>query len=398
MMKQNPQVRLNRRSNDPGNENGHARLLIWGCAAAIAGFLAWASWARLDQITRANGQIISSARNQVIQVSDGGVLAELPVHEGSIVKRGQLLARFDRTKAESSYLESAAKSAALTATVARLSAELYGGQLTFPPALKDYPEFRANQLALFNKRQRALAEELGALERAATLIKEELDLNLPLLAKGDVSRSDVIRLQRQVVEIQGQITNKRSKYLQDTQTDLVKAQEDLAGTEQIVTQRKELLGFTDIRAPMDGIVRNVRLTTLGGVAKAGEEIMQLVPTEEDLIVEAKIKPADIAFIKPGLPAAIKLDAYDYSIYGRLHGKVSYISADTLSEEGKTNEQPFYRVQVKTSGGNLIGANHQKIVIQPGMTATVEITTGQRTVLRYLTKPITKTFAESMGER
>lgn len=379
-------------------ETGHARLLIWGCAVAVGGALLWANWATLDQITRANGQIIASSRNQVIQVSEGGVLTELPVNEGSIVKRGQLLARFDKTKAESSYLESAAKSAALTATVARLSAELFGGELTFPPELKAYPEFRANQLSLFTKRQRALNEELGALERAATLIKEELDLNLPLLAKGDVSRSDVLRLQRQVVEIQGQITNKRSKYLQDTQADLVKAQEDLAGTQQIVTQRKEQLGFTDIRAPMDGIVRNVRLTTLGGVAKPGEEIMQLVPTEEDLIIEAKVKPADIAFIKPGLPAAIKLDAYDYAIYGRLHGKVSYISADTMSEEGKSNEQPYYRVQVKTSSKNLVGANQQKIVIQPGMTATVEINTGQRTVLRYLTKPITKTFAESLSER
>lgn len=379
-------------------ETGHARLLIWGCAVAVGGALLWANWATLDQITRANGQIIASSRNQVIQVSEGGVLVELPVNEGSIVKRGQLLARFDKTKAESSYLESAAKSAALTATVARLSAELFGGALTFPPELKAYPEFRANQLSLFTKRQRALSEELGALERAATLIKEELDLNMPLLAKGDVSRSDVLRLQRQVVEIQGQITNKRSKYLQDTQADLVKAQEDLAGTQQIVTQRKEQLGFTDIRAPMDGIVRNVRLTTLGGVAKPGEEIMQLVPTEEDLIIEAKVKPADIAFIKPGLPAAIKLDAYDYAIYGRLHGKVSYISADTMSEDGKSNEQPYYRVQVKTSSKNLVGANQQKIAIQPGMTATVEINTGQRTVLRYLTKPITKTFAEALSER
>lgn len=376
--------------------SGH--VLIWGCAMALAGFLVWANWAELDQITRANGQVIACSRNQVIQVSEGGVLVELPVREGAQIKRGQLLARFDKTKAESIYLESAAKAAALRASVARLNAEVFGGAPRFPAELAQYPEFRANQLALFNKRQGAVREEVRALENAMMLIKEELDMNLPLLKTGDVSRSEILKLKRQVVDIQAQITNRRNKYLQDSQTDLVKAQEDLAGVLQVVTQRKEQLGFTEVRAPMDGIVRNVRLTTLGGVAKPGEEIMQIVPSDDDLIIEAKIKPADIAFIKPGLSAAVKLDAYDYTIYGRLRGEVIYISADTLNEDVRNNEQPYYRVQIKTSGLNLVSRNAESIVIQPGMTGMVEINTGRRTVLHYLTKPITKTFAESMGER
>ncbi len=379
-------------------ESGSGRVLIWGCAIAIGGFFLWANWAQLDQITRANGQVIASARNQVIQVSEGGVLAELPVREGAQIKRGQLLARFDKTKAESSYLESAAKAAALRASVARLHAEVFGGTPKFPAQLAQYPEFRANQLALFNKRQGAVREEVTALENSMTLIMEELDMNLPLLKTGDVSRSEILKLKRQVIEIQGQITNRRNKYLQDSQTDLVKAQEDLAGILQIVTQRKEQVGFTEVRAPMDGIVRNVRLTTLGGVAKPGEEIMQIVPSDDDLIIEAKVKPADIAFVKPGLSAAVKLDAYDYTIYGRLKGKVTYISADTLNEDVRNNEQPYYRVQIKTSGRDLVSRNTERIVIQPGMTCSVEINTGRKTVLRYLTKPITKTFAESMGER
>jgi adhesin transport system membrane fusion protein len=377
---------------------GGGRGLIWGCAVAISGFLLWASWAELDQITRANGQVIASARNQVIQASEGGVLAELPVREGALIKRGQLLARFDKTKAESSYLESAAKAAALLASVARLNAEVFGGAPKFSAELGNYPEFRANQLALFNKRQGAVHQEVSALEKSMQLISEELNMNLPLVASGDVSRADILKLKRQLVEIQAQITNRRNKYLQDSQTDLVKAQEDLAGTQQIVTQRKEQLGFTELRAPMDGIVRNVRLTTLGGVARPGEEIMQIVPSDDDLIIEAKVKPADIAFIKPGLSAAVKLDAYDYQIYGRLRGKVSYISADTLNEDVRTNEAPYYRVQIKTSGRDLVGRNNERIVIQPGMTGTVEINTGKKTVLRYLTKPITKTFSEAMGER
>lgn len=377
---------------------GSGRILIWSCAVALAGFFVWANWAELDQITRASGQVIASSRNQVIQVSDGGVLVELPVREGAQIRRGQLLARFDKTKAESIYLESAAKAAALRASVARLNVEVFGGELRFPAELAQYPEFRANQLSLLKKRQGAVREEVSALESSLMLVKEELGMNLPLLKTGDVSRSEILKLKRQVVDIEAQITNRRNKYLQDSQTDLVKAQEDLAGVLQVVTQRKEQLGFTEVRAPMDGIVRNVRLTTLGGVARPGEEIMQIVPSNDDLIIEARVKPADIAFIRPGLPAAVKLDAYDYTIYGRLKGEVSYISADTLNEDVRNNEGLYYRVHVKTSGRNLVGKSTESIVIQPGMTGTVEINTGQKTVLSYLTKPITKTFSESMGER
>ena len=377
---------------------GTGRMLIWGSFLTIAGFLIWANWAELDQITRANGQVIASSRNQVIQAPDGGVLAALPVREGAQVKRGELLARFDKTRTEAGYLESAAKAAALKATVARLNAEIFGGTPKFPPELAKYPEFRTTQLALFNKRQAAVREEIGALEQSRALIKAELDMNLPLLKTGDVSRAEILKLQRQAADIQGQITNRRNKYLQDTQTDLAKAQEDLAGVLQILAQRKEQLDYTEIRAPMDGVVRNVRLTTLGGVAKPGEEIMQIVPLNDDMIIEAKVKPADIAFVRPGLPASVKLDAYDYTLYGTLMGEVSYISADTLNEEVRGNDQPYYRVQIKTRAQNLVSRRNQRIEIQPGMTATVEIMTGKNTVLRYLTKPITKTINESLGER
>lgn len=374
------------------------RVLIWSSVLAIAGFLVWAAWAELDQITRANGQVIASSRNQVIQSPEGGVLADLLVREGAQVKRGQMLARFDKTRTEAGYLESIAKAAALKATVSRLNAEIFGGVPKFPPELGKYPEFRANQLALFNKRQSAVRDEITALEKSMRLILEELEMNMPLLKTGDVSRSDVIRLQRQLSDIEGQITNRRNKYLQDCQTELSKTQEDLAGITQIVAQRKEQLDYTEVRSPMDGIVRNVRLTTLGGVAKPGEEIMQIVPVDDDLIIEAKVKPADIAFVKPGLPATVKLDAYDYSIYGALDGEVTYISADTLDVDVRNNEQPYYRVQIKTSIRNLVGKNNERIDIQPGMTAVAEIKTGKKTVLQYLLKPITKTISESMEER
>ena len=384
----------------PRNDRGvsrASRLLLWASAVTVAGFLIWANWAELDTITRAGGQVIASSRNQVVQAPDGGVLEKMLVKEGDTVKRGQVLFRFDQARASAGHQESLAKAAALRATVARLKAEVFGGEPQFT-GLAGFTEVRDNQRALFQRRQAAINEEIASLERSLELVKKELDMNLPLLKSGDVSRAEVLKLQRQVADIQGQITNRRNKYFQDSQAELAKAQEELESVEQVLAQRREQLEYTEVHAPMDGIVRNVRLTTQGGVARPGDEILQIVPLDDDLIVEAKVRPADIAFIKPGLPATVKLDAYDYSIYGSLRGTVSYISADTLNEETRSGEMPYYRVQIKTRDRNLSSRKSERIDIQPGMTATVEIKTGRQTVLRYLTKPITKTLDESLGER
>ncbi len=384
----------------PRNDRGvsrASRLLLWASVATVSGFLVWANWAELDTITRASGQVIASSRNQVVQSPDGGVLEKMLVKEGDTVKRGQVLFRFDQARASAGHQESLAKAAALRATVARLKAEVFGGEPQFT-GLTGFTEVRDNQRALFQRRQAAINEEIASLERSLELVKKELDMNLPLLKSGDVSRAEVLKLQRQVADIQGQITNRRNKYFQDSQADLAKAQEELESVEQVLAQRREQLDYTEVHAPMDGVVRNVRLTTQGGVARPGDEILQIVPLDDDLIVEAKVRPADIAFIKPGLPATVKLDAYDYSIYGSLRGTVSYISADTLNEETRSGEMPYYRVQIKTSDRNLSSRKNERIDIQPGMTATVEIKTGRQTVLRYLTKPITKTLDESLGER
>jgi adhesin transport system membrane fusion protein len=370
---------------------------------AVIGFIAWASWAEIDQITRAPGQVIASSRNQLVQAPEGGVLQELLVKEGALVKKGQPLANFEKTRAESSFLETEGKVAALRAAAARLRAEVLGGQPAYPADLARYPEIRASQQQLFVKRRAAFYEEIAALERSLALVREELDMNLPLLKTGDVSKAEVLKLQRQVADVQAQITNRRNKYFQDSQAELVKTEEELASAVQTLAQRREQLGYTVVYSPMDGVVRNVRLTTRGGVARPGEEILQIVPVDDDLLFEAKVRPADIAFIKPGLPSTVKLDAYDYSIYGALSGEVSYISADTLNEDTKSGDQPYYRVHVKTRGRDLSGAKSgkrvgERIEITPGMTATIEIKTGSNTVLRFLTKPVTKTLSQSLGER
>lgn len=375
-----------------------SRAVMWVTFICLGTFGGWAYYAEIDEITRAPGTVISSSRTQLIQSQDGGTLEEMLVREGDQVKAGQVLARMQRTRAESSYLETQAKLAALSATKARLLAEIAGGAPRYPALLKNYPEFKEHQSVLLRKRRAALNEELSALENMRRLVRQELDMNRPLVRTGDVSLTEVLRLERQVADFQSQITNKRNKNLQDTQAELGKVEEDMAGLDQTLAQRRNQLDLTVLRAPVNGTVKNVRITTLGGVIRPGEDVMQIVPVDDDLLIEAKVKPSEIAFLKLGLPASIKIDAYDFSVYGDLPGNLIFISADTLREELKQGEEPYYRVHVRATGRQFSGRPNAALEIQPGMTATIEIKTGRKTVLNYLTKPIVKTLNESLGER
>lgn len=376
------------------------RWALWSLFITCGVFFTWAYFAEIDQITRAPGSVISSARSQIIQSQDGGVIEELMVKEGDVVQRDQVLVKIDGTRQESSYLETRAKAAGLAITVARLQAEVLGREPNFPPEAKAYPEFRDTQVMLFRKRQAAIKDELKSFETIKSIVLKELQMTRPLLKTGDVSATEILRLERQVADTQAQITNRKNKYFQDTQAELSKALEDLAGVEQVMAQRKDQLTQTELRAPLHGIVKNVRVTTRGGVLRPGEEVMQIVPLEEDLVIEAKVSPADIAFIKTGMKATVKIDAFDYTVYGDLSGTLSYISADTLTENLNVQhgEQPYYRVHVKTDGRRFSARPDQKLDIQPGMTSTVEIKTGTNTVLKYLAKPVVKTLSQSLGER
>lgn len=374
------------------------RRTTWLTLGGLIVFLVWASFASLDEITRAPGSVIASSRTQVIQSQDGGVIEAILVKEGDIVEAEQVLAQIERTRAETSFLEARARAAGLAATAARLRAEIFGGEPKWPAAIKNYPDFKLNQQALFNKRRSAIQEEVESIEAVLKLVRDELNMLKPLLTTGDVSRTEVLRLQRQEADLMAQITNKKNKYFQDAQAELNRVEEELAGVEQTLTQRESALEHTTLRAPLRGIVKNVRITTRGGVLRPGEEVMQIVPLEDDLVIEAKVLPVDIAFIKPGLEASVKIDAYDSTIYGTLPGKLTYISADTINEDLRQGDQPYYRVQVRTTGRQFSGRPEANLEIQPGMTATVEIKTGSKTVLQYITKPVTKTLSEALGER
>lgn len=379
---------------------GVTRSLVIAVALfAIGGFLTWAHWAQIDQISRAAGLVIPSGRVQIVQSADGGVITDLRVREGDAVVRGQLLVKLDSIKAQAALKESRGKEAALRATLARIEAELYDRPLKFDASLSSHPEFIENQTSLYEARRAALHQELETLQKMHTLVSEELEMNQPLLATGDVSRSEVLRLKRQVAEIGGKIVDRRNRYLQELQADLTKTEEELVTAVQVRTQREDQLARTELRAPTDGVVKNVRFTTVGAVLRPGDEMLQIVPTDDELIVEAKVPPADIAFIRPGQPASVKFDAYDYSIYGAGVGEVIYISADTLTEETARGEVSYYRVHVRVDASGMQKRRPDEVIeLQPGMTATVQIKTGENTVLRFLTKPLTKTLSEAFTER
>jgi adhesin transport system membrane fusion protein len=368
-------------------------------ALFIVTMVTWSTWAELEQVSRAPGQVIPSGRVQVIQSTDGGVIADILVREGERVRKGQRLVMLDQVKLKAAVAESQGKVASLMSSMARINAELFDRPLDFPPEVDAFPDFVANQTMLYQKRRQALRDQLSALQGMLQLMQQELDMNQPLLVTGDVSRADILRLQRGVSDLQAQIVNVRNKYLQDLQAEYTKTEEDLVAARESLAQRTDMLKDTEIRAPADGIVKNIRLTTIGGVLRPGDEVLSIVPTGDKLILEIKVSPGDIAFVRVGQTTSIKFDAYDSSIYGAANGSITYVSPDTLTEKSESGESVYYRVHASVATKNMKpGRVNELIEIQPGMTATAEIQTGKNTVFGYLTKPISKTFGDALKER
>ena len=360
--------------------------------------LVWAAFGNINQVTRAQAQLIAAERTQLIQSPDGGVLTQLHVKEGEEVKAGQLLATLQKERAAAAVSDSQAKVAALRITLARLHAEVYGRRLVFDKDLKDYPDYIKNQTELYNKRQTAFKDDISALERTLELANAELGINSQLAETGDVSRVEILRLQRTVAEIRAQLVNKKNKYFQDAQAEMTKAQEELSTQSEQLRDRSQVLEHTELIAPVDALVNNIKINTLGGVVRAGDTVMELLPRVGELVVEAKIPSADIAFVAIDQDASIKLDAYDSSIFGAMHGKVSYISPDVLTEETRQGQLMYYRVRIRLTNNEFNGAKAKEIQLRPGLTASVEIKAMERSVLSYLIKPISKIFSQSMGER
>lgn len=373
----------------------------WSIRIMVCGLLLlliWASVGDIDQVTRAQAQLIAAERTQLIQSPDGGVLTQLHVKEGDEVKAGQLLVTLQKERAAAAVSDSQAKVAALRITLARLHAEVYGRRLVFQNDLKAYPEYIRNQTDLYNKRQTAFKDDVSALERTLELASAELKINSQLAATGDVSRVEILRLQRTVAEIRAQLVNKKNKYFQDAQAEMTKAQEELSTQSEQLRDRSQVLEHTELLAPVDAFVNNIKINTLGGVVRAGDTVMELLPQVGDLVVEAKIPSSDIAFVALEQDVSIKLDAYDSSIFGAMHGNVSYISPDVLTEETRQGAVTYYRVRIRLTNTEFNGDKAKEIHLRPGLTASVEIKAMERSVLSYLIKPISKIFSQSMGER
>ena len=388
---QNERQRLN-------EELRGSRWVLWAVFVALSSFFIWANFSEIDQITRAQGSVIPSSNVQLIQSKNGGVLKQLPVSVGDIVDQGQIVAQFEETTAEADYQEAKAQVAALSAAMSRLTAELFGASPEFSELANEFPHFVRSQKLLFDRRQSAKGDEIKNLDAILALVREEIEMNEPLLAKGDVSKTEILRLQREEAELvakRGKISN---DYFQATQAEYNETEEEFERVSQLLIQRQIQLDGTTLTAPVKGIVKSIRLTTVGGVIRPGEDVLEIVPLEDDLMIEAKVAPQDIGFLRVGMDVSVKIDAYDYTIYGDLNGVLSYISADTLEENTQRGDVPFYRVHVRTQGRKFSGRPDAELQILPGMTATVEVKTGKNTVLSYLLKPIVKTLRESMGER
>jgi membrane fusion protein, adhesin transport system len=364
--------------------------------ALLACALWWASVSRLEEITRGNARVIPTSREQLVQSLEGGIVAALLVKEGQVVEKGQALVRIDATKAQSAFAEGRTKALALKATASRLRAEARGSALEFPSDVLRDAELLRNEKSTFEARKTALDESVGTLKASRDLLRKELAITEPMVDKGLVAEVEVLRMRRQVNEIELQIQERINKYRAEAAAELAKVESELGQTSEALTARADQVKRTIIGASVHGTVKNIKINTIGGVVQPGQDIMEIVPLEEQLLVEAKIRPHEVAFLRPGLPATVKISAYDYAIYGGLQGHIELISPDTLREERKTEDDTYYRVLIRTDASSLRSAG-KDLPIMAGMTASVEIKTGEKTVLDYLLKPVLK-VREAMRER
>jgi len=373
-----------------------ATLVVWIVGALLAVLLAWSWFFKLDEVSNGTGKVVASSKEQIIQSLEGGILVDLKVHEGDIVNAGQVLAQLDRTKAESTVQESASRLTAALAMSARLTAEVGGTPLVFPPEVRADAGLVRTETALYQSRRDQLASSLSGVTQALELVRRELALTEPLVVRGAASAVEVLRLKRQINELETKATDFRSQYYVKAREDLAKTNAEIEAQRSVTRGRSDSLTRLTFASPVRGIVKDIAVTTVGGVLPPGGKLMEIVPLDEKLLVEARISPRDVAFIHPGQDATVKVSAYDYAIYGGLPGKVTTISPDTIQDDVKRDVY-YYRVYIRTDADHLKNKNGQAFPIVPGMIATVDIHTGSKSVFDYLIKPLNKA-GEALRER
>ena len=374
-----------------------ARHSLWATAIVILAFIVWAALFTLDEVTSGLGKVITTSREQVVQSMESGVVAEIMVKEGQRIEQGQPLMRINDVKIGSNMQETKARINALRATSVRLKAESMGKtKLSAADFSGITPDLIQSEIDTFQARRKALEGNLASQLQNLKISQEELQLTEPLAAKGLVSDIDVLRIKRTLAETRGRINEINDKFKADASFELSRIEGDMGSHTATLAGRTDAYKRTIVYSPKKGIVKNIRVNTLGAVVQSGQDILEIVPVEETLLIETRIRPTDIAFLHPGLPATVKLTAYDSGIYGWLEAEVLQISPDTLRDEVK-REETYYRALVKTTTTALKSPNGEMLPIIPGMQAQVDIKTGKKSVLSYLFKPVLK-IREAFRER
>jgi adhesin transport system membrane fusion protein len=392
-----------------------SRMLLAASLALLVVFLIWTHFAILEEVKRGDGRVVPSRQTQVVQSLEGGIVSEILVQEGSIVQQGETLVRIDDTKFASEFGELKERRSALAARVARLEAEARGrSEVAFPEHLdQEVPSAIAAEKSVFQMRAKKVAQDIDVLAQQVTrltgslkLLDRELVLTRKLYDQKVVPEIEMLRLQRQESEMKGQLAEAQSKinsitssFRSQADEDLAKSKGDLAVLEENMKSAKDRVQRTDLKAPVHGIINKLNVTTIGAVVQPGASLIEIVPLDDSLLVEGRIRPQDIAFIRPNQDAVVKISAYDSSVYGSLKGKVERISADTIVDEKAEkagHPNTFYRVMVRTNK-NYLGTADKTLPIIPGMVATVEILTGEKSVMDYLIKPARTLRNEALRE-
>ena len=362
--------------------------------------LIWASVSKVDEVTQAEARVITSNRDQVVNSMEGGLLAAMLVTEGETVHKGQAIVQLEPTRFETQYEEGKSKQGALQGALARARAEAMGLPLAFPPSVASNKDVVANETRNYQAKKKLMDESVVALRRSVEMISNEIQISQKLSEQGLFSIVELSRLRRQENDLNQQITERLNKFRADANAEVVRLETELAQLKPNLTAKRDTFDRTTLRAPVNGIVKNIRMTTLGMAVPPSAPILDIVPVDAKLLLDARLDPKDISYIKPGLPVAIKLAAYDTSLYGELKGTVVLVSPDTFrGEDAKNAEgQPaaYYRVLIESE----IDKNdprQKKMVIIPGMTATAQIKTGAKTIMQYIMKPMSKA-KEAFRER
>lgn len=360
---------------------GSSHTILWASTFIIIIAIVWACFAVLDEVTTGEGKVIPSSQIQIIQNLEGGIVEKVFVREGDTVKKDQVLMKINDVRFTSSYNSNLKKIGTLQLEILRLTALMNNSPYDIPEKLKADAQEIATQKALYESKR----EEINQMNSQIQAAEKELAMTQPLVSRGAASPVEVLQLQRALDELKGKISNFKSTFLER----LNAAKGELAELSAADDADEDRVNRTTVKSPVKGIVKKINTNTIGGVIQPGSDMIEIVPLDDTLLIEAKIKPRDIGFIHPGQNAMVKLTAYDFAIYGGLMGKVEQISADTITDEKSNNkEESYYLIRVRTFKNHL-GTQEKPLYIIPGMMATVDILTGKKTIMDYLLKPILK---------